>query len=558
MSDAYRRLNATVPQRDTAAAPFARDSRALGAWLDALPLANATVAAARMCEALRALGGASPDGSRRLHALERLRAATRDLAQGFGRQIAGSSFPLPAHKLELGELALALHGELAAGYRAALAGLCAPSGDAPFLRGGQVALAATRALQHGGAHLAIAYQLYRVPPVGAWQALHAVHAFVAGLRFDDRAADGSSARLEYVHALLFALANPYGCSQREQGELAGLIRVLAPYCEVRHGAGAPHDVVIPDIGDRGPGYLPDEQASGRRDAWVLHLQPMLAFVAERVAMAPPDACVVAFRAATGVTLQVDSALVRRAQAGWGGRGERGRARIAGAHPLDTVLGLHDLHFVLAGAEDFESFMHRVQGEAINLSDADGVAPWQHRAGAGRRARHQQARVIDQSEDGWRIEWGRGAAGESARARVGELVGLHASGASTPWAIGVIRWLRIDDEGRADAGIERLARHALAVGVRASERGRVVRGLLLSNAAPRGGDGHDALLVPTEIDRGAHEVELFMPAQPESPGAAPGPHMRSLRLLEAGGIHHHFALTSGADADAGTIGTLATT
>ncbi len=557
MSDPYRQLNANLPQRDAGAAAFASDPGALGAWVDALPLANASVAAVRMCEGLRALNAKVLDGSRRLHALERLRAAAKGLAQGFERQITGSSFPLPAQKIDFGELALSLHGELAAGYRIALAEVCAPAGNAPFLRGGQVALAATRALQHGSAHLATAYLLYRMPPIGAWQALHAVYAFVAALRLDDRGVDGTSARLEYVQALLLALANPYGSTQREQGELAGWTCALAPHCELRHGNGAPHDVVIPDMTDRGPGYLPDEQASGRRDVPVLRLQPMLTFVEEQMAMARSDARVMAFRRSGGTALQVDSGLVRRAFAGWSGRGDRGRARMPDDHPLESVLGLHDLHFVLAGDEDFETFMRNVQGEAISLSDTDRAAPWQHRVSEAWRVRRLQARVIDQSAGGCRIVWEPAAVGEGPRARVGELVGLRAPGGHAQWTIGVIRWLRIDDDGRTDAGIERLAPHVLPVGVRASDRGRVVRGLLLSTAERSREGGHDALLVPTEIDRAVTEVEVFIPAQPESSRPARNIRINGLRLLEAGGIHHHFALVSGVDASADTAGTFAT-
>jgi len=113
-----------------------------------------------------------------------------------------------------------------------------------------------------------------------------------------------------------------------------------------------------------------------------------------------------------------------------------------------------------------------------------------------------------------VLWERSAGGEVVRARVAEVVGLAmaADGARPEWMIGVIRWIRIDEEGRVDAGIELLARHALPVGVRAldDDRRAPVRGLLLASMNPDPGIDYDALLASTEIDRSVRELELTAP------------------------------------------------
>ena len=51
------------------------------------------------------------------------------------------------------------------------------------------------------------------------------------------------------------------------------------------------------------------------------------------------------------------------------------ARIAAGHQLDSVIGLHDLHFVLAGNLDFDSFLRKTRGVAISLHENDRVATW---------------------------------------------------------------------------------------------------------------------------------------------------------------------------------------
>ncbi|GAA0707870.1 hypothetical protein [Dokdonella soli] len=561
MSDAYRRLNETLLERRApAAGAFASDARALRSWIDALPMANYAVAAKRLLDGLRDLNRQRLQGAQRLEALESLRAPVIQLAAATDKQIVGASFPLPPSKAELGELALGFQDELAAGYRAALAELCSPNGTVPFLRSKQVILAAVRALQHGDEHLAKAYLLYRTPPAGAWKALHAVHAFIASLRLDDRAAadplNGSdaNARVAYVHALLLALANPYRYTQREQGEVITLTRRLAPYCELRDGSGSEQDVLIDQEADRGPGYLPEERANGQRDVRVLRLDAMHAFVDEQLAGAAPSARTATFRMRGGSALHVDIDLARRLAAGWSARSERGHARLGGGYVLDSVLGLHDLHFVLAGGDSFETFMQRVSGQAISLSGADHGASWRIGASDPGRAARLPARVLDQSLGGYRVLWERGPSGESVHARVAELVGLalpeRSADVTADWMIGVIRWIRIDEQGRVDAGVELLARRALPVGVRALDGASghgSLRGLLLAPLAGTGID-YDALLAPTEIDRHANEIELTLPADLHGPPAlARTERATDLRMREATGIYQHFALAPRASA-----------
>ncbi|MCB1577785.1 MAG: hypothetical protein KDI81_10760, partial [Xanthomonadales bacterium] len=146
-----------------------------------------------------------------------------------------------------------------------------------MLRGKQVALAAVRALTHGGARLHKAYLLYRTPPQGAWQGMHDVFRFAASLGLDAKAvedvASGAaiSARTAYAHALLLALANPYRYTQRELLEVIALTSTLAPYCELGKASEAREAAHAVDVErDHGPGYLPEERISA--DDGVLSLR----------------------------------------------------------------------------------------------------------------------------------------------------------------------------------------------------------------------------------------------------------------------------------------------
>src|SRR5690606_9034976 len=306
MTDAWRRLLEHLPPRSPATVREASaDPRALRAVLEALPMANFGVALKRLLEALQALNRHSLDGAQRLDGLELLRGSALQLLASADRQIVGTSFPLPRQKAELGELALQFRGEFATGYRIALAELCKPNGTVPFMRGRQVALAAVRALQQGGDWLAGAYLLYRTPPIGAWRALHDVYRFTASLRLDDRAVDEVDARTLYAQALLLALGNPYRHTQREQVELASLVRVVAPLARLHPGNGGVHDIPVDTENDAGPGYVPDERAQGALDMLALDIGAVLALVDRQLAAMPADAASVPVPQRGGTSLSVD-------------------------------------------------------------------------------------------------------------------------------------------------------------------------------------------------------------------------------------------------------------
>jgi hypothetical protein len=420
------------------------------------------------------------------------------------------------------------------------------------MRSKQVAQAGVRALQHGADHLTKAYLLYRTPPAGSWQALHDVYRFMTMVRFDDRAVDDPllggpiTARLAYGHAILLALANPYRYTQRELLEVIAFTRTVAPYCEIRSGA-SDGDLTMNTDSDHGPGYLPEERGQGDLEALSIGLKPLLQFVESQIDMLPPGARIATFRLRGGPAVQIDIDLAERLVDGWTATGERSHTRLGGGYQLDTVLGLHDLHFVLAGNEDFESFLRRVRGQAISLSESDRIASWAISASESARATRLRARVLDQSLGGYRLLWERGPNNEAVRARIGEVVGLALpeSDDGTPdWMIGTIRWIRIDEQGRVDAGVELLSRRALPVGVRHIEDSGVhsaMRGLLLTSLRADEVDP-TSLITPGLFERGSSSVELSLPADPNGrPAAARTERVRGMGLIEATGIYLQFAL-----------------
>ena len=557
MSELHRRLLRDLPDRRMSkAGDFNTDPRAVRAWVDALPLANFSATARMLVEALRAMNRMRTAPAERLEALEILRAPVNQLATLVEKQIIGASFPLPPQRTELGTLAQKFQNELARGYRITLYDFCAPNGNAPMLRRKHVVTAAVRALIHGGARLHRAYLLYRTPPPGAWQELHDTYRFIASLGLDHRAVDDVvagapiTALTAYAHSLLLALANPYHFTQRELVEVISLTCAFAPYCEFGGGATNTTAVYAVDTeNDIGPGYLPEEREAGRGALMSINLAKVLEHVGSQVASLPPGVRVVTFRMRGGPPIQVDIDLTQRLVDGWSSGGARGETRLPGGYELQSVIGLHDLHYVLAGNTDFETFLRRIRGTTIQMSGNDTAAAWVHGSGETMRAQVAPARIIDQGFGGYRLVWERRGPGEAVKAKVGELVGLampESGGLPPDWMIGVIRWMRVDDEARIDAGIALLARRSLAVGISALDpTGNPVsdrRGILLSPIRSDDSAIYSSLLTPGLFERDAKSIRMTLPEDPHRwPSSACSLDVSGAGLMESAGAYLRFTL-----------------
>lgn len=549
MIEAYRRLANGLPERKASAAvAFARDARSLRAWAAALPMANFDAAAQQLLDGLQRLNRQPMTAAARIEALEVLAQPIADVTTSLERRILGASFPLPPNQAALADLSVQFQSELAIGYRTALVDLCAPSGAVGFMRSGRAAQAGARALQCGHALLIRCYQLYRTPPTGAWLNLHDLYRFLATVRLDQRAVDDAGgavdARTAYVHALLFALANPYRYTQREQVEACAFLRVLAPLAELHASAGDDDVVVAADI-DRGPGYLPEERQVGARDTLSLRLHRVEQYVDERLAQLPPGTQSATFRSQGGTALPVDVQLARRVLGYVRARGTRGLPRLGGGYALDSVIGLHDLHVLLAGGSDFETFLRETGSQTIHLAASSRGLRW--RLGETASATRLRASVVDQSLGGYRLLWESNNGSDVPRLRVGDLVGLALPGVDETdepldWMVGVVRWMRVDDLGQADAGIELLARRASPVGVSALDAGDTqmpVRGLLLEPLDPAG-QACSTLLTSTELDRAVREMEISRPGDVRGlPSGARSDRIGDVQLIEATGVYRHF-------------------
>lgn len=514
--DAYQRLTEDLPARLPPGRSQRASEKATREAVAGLPLANPAQALQEVEQILDGLLATTWSGGERIAALAHLRGPVESLCRGIEQQLGADSHPLPVASAERAAAAQRLEWQLACGYAIGLQELCAPMGKLPMFKGRVAAAAIVAGLVHASRALIWAYRQYRTPSDGVWRLVHAMYAFAGELGLAHQAVDDASvedgplsARSAYAQTLLLAISNPYRFSARELKDACAVIRCVGGQCGLVR-ADAQGVGVDPDT-DAGPGYVAEEQLAEGAGVLALDVHPVERIFEERIALLPHGAEVLDLPRPGGGVLTVQVGLLRRLQASWA-TAVRGHVRLPASHVLDLMVGMHALHYALAGNLDFSTFIRQVHGEAITVGRHELASAW---LASSDTARPQMLRgeVLDQSEGGYRL---RLQVSDGARLRIGEVVGLAPASDDEDerdWMIGIIRWLRLEGD-RQLLGVELLHRTARAAGVRPVTAGGEAlvpqRAVELPGYAAEGGL---AVLVTNHFPGNATAAEVVLPALP---------------------------------------------
>ncbi len=505
MGQAYRLLSEGMPRPlGLGTATFTADPRKTRQWVAALPRANALATQQSLAQALDSLSGQRLEGSQRLSVLEEMRPVIGESIGLLKDEYASSALPLDAAKAAAVQQVENFHQALAHAYRKAAVEICAPEGNIPMLRGGSVALALARAQWHYSQSLAVAWRVYRAPDAGIWQGMHRVYHFAVSHKLDSRQIPdplaGSPVELRslYLQTLLMAVTHPLAFSQLEQDALWQITSDLAGRCALLRTAPQGNSPVVPADEDRGPGA----GMLGQPEQQWLEMSPFSAEVDAALARAGDGFSNLVPSRGLGIRVSVEMLL--RLKRAFGLAAARTHKRLGAGHGLRTVFGLSSLHFYLAGERDFDAFMRQAAQHVTTGADR---ALWAHASTDASRVPIHEAQVLDQSLGGYRMAWSHAS---QIRARVGELVGLTLAdpGERAEWMLGVIRWLRYEDDGGLSAGVELVSRRTGAVGLRvhgkdgfAREPVRAVEMTALDD------DDEIHFLAPNSMDLGAARIEV---------------------------------------------------
>jgi hypothetical protein len=504
MGKAYRLLSEGIPPpRGLGSSSFVAEPRKARNWVAALPRANALATQQALAQALDALAAQRLDGATRLGVLEELRPAIGESVGLLKAEYSTSPLPLDTIRANAAQQVENFHFALAQAYRKSAVEICAPEGNIPMLRGGTVALALARSAWHFSQALAVAWRVYRAPAAGVWQGLHRVYRFALESKLDTRqVADplaGASAepRILYLQSLLMAVTHPLAFSQSEQDALWQVTADLANRCSLVRVSPPENAPPVPEDADRGPGSnLLDEKPTQWMDmaAFVTDVDAAISRQREGYSSLVP---------ARGVGIRVSLEMLLRLKRAFGLAAARLHARLPAGHAMRTVFGLSSLHFYLAGQRDFDAFLRHATQQVLHGKRAD----WAHSHTDASRVPVHEGRVLDQSLGGYRMAWPQAS---QIRARVGELVGLSLAEPQErgEWMLGVVRWLRYEDDGGLSAGVELVARRMAAIGLRVHGKDGFTREPVRAVEIESLDDGEEIhFLAPNTMETGAARIEV---------------------------------------------------
>lgn len=500
----------STPQREE----FDWHPRAIGSWIDGLPVANLAETGPQVFRALNRLNRWALPVGERLAALERLLPLVDYLVHALRRHCLGRPLPLRGNAAGAATLARRLLAEAALGHE--IAATEVPSG---LRRRRRLALALEHALRLRGRELLEHWLAYDAPGEGLWARVHRLFALaeaegVAGARV--RASDGSGASPgeAYKQLLLCAAIGPHRLDQHEIVEVWELLGRLADsarlgeagadegnddavYRVPRSADGPPH-AAIPELDradDRTLQTTPLLQRLRRalsggqgRSGELTRLDPELSGRIALALAAVPTRRHRRLRAEARAEVQAGfrqvhatlcERLGRRADAA-----ERERSRFEASTPRAEQSARPDLWSVLYPSELLASLR-----EADRVADDVPAAP--HPA----HAEDDIWQLVNISASGYCL-----LSGDQAprRLAVGELLLMRElAGRGLPAQLGAVRWLRAAPRHGLEVGIEILGSDPVPLELRAERDdgrfGPAERALLLPRVEGR--DQPPTLLAP---------------------------------------------------------------
>lgn len=463
--DNYQRLIEDLPARLPPGRTQRSGEKSIREAAAALPLANPVQAIREVDQLLEGMLATTWTGAERIGALEHLRAPVESLCGGIERQLGAEPHPLPAAAAEWAAAAQRAQWMMLGGYALGLYELCAPAGKVPMFKNKLAAVALVRALLHADRVLMWSYRQYQAPPAGVWRRIHALHGFAGELALADQPVEDAlagvplTARTAYMQLLLLAMSNPYRFSARELQEARQVIRCVAGLCVLTRAGG--EGIGVDTDSDAGPGYIAEERLVAGSGVLAIDVSPVERVFDERRALLPAGVDAIDPPQPGGGVLTPSVRFLDRLRMAWG-PAPRGYTRLTARHALDVVVGMHALHYALAGNLDFATFVRRVHGDAIMVGTHELASAWLASSDTT-RPQVFRADVLDQSGGGYRMRL-HGA--EGLRMRIGEVIGLAPvdDEDDRDWMVGVIRWLRHEGESEL-LGVELLRREARAAGLR---------------------------------------------------------------------------------------------
>jgi hypothetical protein len=487
-------------------------------WIADLPKANVGETARRVFEILVSTNQLNYAPQLRFRFLEELRAPVQYVTEALRKHFVGVSFPLPTKSQKIAAITREIYLEMATGYKIALEDTLSRS--LVFVDKKLVAQLCHRTISAMSRSLLTSYQTYAPYPANLWLELHKLYSFAEKQKLlrlaikDDqhKYVEKSTIYTEYVRTLLLALTSPYRLRHGEVGKVYDTLErwtvhtAIHPMTDKNQHKGHFGFNLDADTPPRSLVLATDncDHAACR----VLDTEPLAHIIRDEIL----NTADVGGTTLTSIDMQrpdLSHDLLRRLLIAWGVISKRNFPRSEKYEKVRVTIGLSATHKVITegrkskrnnmkrhpgGMEDIygstahydsavvesvndtqpdvwdmiypsdlSSFERQKQQELQNLRKPPAPPPPAPPAEADPYTVETWA-ILNESASGYCLQCEKES---KAKIQVGELTGIRRSGDghTWKWGIGVIRWMRINEEQRLLLGIEMLTPDAAAVGIK---------------------------------------------------------------------------------------------
>lgn len=458
-----------LPEISADAKPEFTDSASCAAWLAELPLVNVAPSQIRLLDQLQELNRFNMPPAERLKLLEALRETIYFVQAEQIKKLANKPLPLTQAERGIFGHVVDLWQELLTGYQR-----CLTSAAEGKLEG-QAALMCQRGLDCVASSMFDHCRIYHAIPDAYWLVLHQLYRHVeeAG---ETATAVGDSVKMTdvscaevYVRALLFMLADPYEQQQKQLMQIHGWLERWARHVPVRRTA--PEDQSLPPLlldFSAAAGAYREADADGRTPSHWLDISELARTLKKRVVLLrkgePPASLGLGEDCAMPGVAQLLVLLFRLWCEGKNARVQTRRSVSAKARACST---LASMHFHISGK------VFRQPGHTTELTrrERDEIATFGHTSTRLEEAYIEAGGYFiedwllhEESLSGLRIM--RPAASSGGRYAHTQLIAVRPADARN-FLVGVVRWLRTDEEDALHVGVRVVPGVPLAVAARAT-------------------------------------------------------------------------------------------
>ena len=498
---------------------FSIRPRRLSAWIDALPRANLGETAKQIYTVLQQTNQLNYPYQDRIRFLETLREPLDYVTLSMKKHFIGVSFPLPDKSQQIASITKELYSCMAMGYKIALEDMLA--NNFIIFNKKPLAMLTHRSISYMGQHFLTAYQSYSPFLDKNWGELHKLYSFaekrnLLKTKINDELhvyVPKTSVTSEYARILLLSLSSPYHLRQGESGKVYGALErwLNNPIIRPLNTKDKDQGKFIDNLEQaHSPCALSLALTNGATDTNQLRIIETQA-IAEKIELELKNNEDIGTATLTNIDVtrpDLSHDLLRRLLIAWGVASKRHFPRTNKNEEIKITVGLSAAHqFITQKAQaidngkytnKFNQCAHFESTEIkINLKDPNATSNdvwgliYPSELTGLEPLVEQELSLQDNSQidlnsdepeakqyktDNWLIinESAKGLLINNKeelknKAQVGELVSVRRKSGqhAERWSIGVIRWLKSNQDKSLQMGIETLNPNGAAVGIRAT-------------------------------------------------------------------------------------------